>query len=67
MPPHRLIFVIHISCNDLFLLKLILRSCRVAEAVVRSCSVKRVFLRTSQNLQGNTCFFFNKASACDVI
>ena len=36
---------------------------RSQEAVVRRCSVKKVFLEISQNSQENTCgrvFFFNK-------
>ena len=45
---------------------------RGAEAVVRRCSVKKVFLEISQNSQENTCArvsFFNKVAgkACNFI
>ena len=43
----------------------------VSEAVARWCSVKKVFLEISQNLQENTCVrvFFNKVAglACNFI
>ena len=32
-----------------------LKTVRVAEAIVRKCSVKKVFLKISQNSQENTC------------
>ena len=38
--------------------------CKISESVARRCSVKKVFLKISQNSQKNTCasLFFNKVA-----